>query len=64
MTPAAAPMTLASFISAVGDMFTAAVGWLSQVGTAIASDGVLTAFIAVSLVGLGVGLYRRLLSIN
>ena len=57
-------MTVQSFVSAVGTVFTAAVGWLSEVGQAIASDGVLTTFVAISLVGLGVGLYKRLVNIG
>lgn len=36
--------TMANFISAVGDWFTAAVGWVSTVGTTIAGSPILLAF--------------------
>lgn len=56
--------SVSDFIGAVGDVFTEAMSWLASVGQAIISDGVLLTFVAVSLVGLGVGLYRRLLNIG
>lgn len=58
-----AAMTVSAFIQDVGTIFTSAMTWLTSVGQAIASDGILLTFVAVSLVGLGVGLYRRLLNI-
>lgn len=64
MEPAATAMTVTAFIHEVGLVFTEAVSWLSDVGQAIADDGILLTFVAISLVGLGVGLYRRLLNVN
>lgn len=58
-----AGMTVTAFIHEVGLIFSEAMSWLADVGTAITSDGVLLTFVGVSLVGLGVGLYRRLLNI-
>lgn len=47
----------------VTSVFTAAVGWVGQVATTIAEEPVLMLFcVAVPLVGLGVGLFKRLLS--
>lgn len=64
MGESAAIASVSGFIGAVGDVFTEAMTWLASVGQAIISDGVLLTFVAVSLVGLGVGLYRRLLNIG
>ena len=64
MEPAATAMTVTAFIHEVGLVFTEAISWLSDVGQAIAADGILLTFVAISLVGLGVGLYRRLLNVN
>lgn len=61
---------MASLVSAVGEVFTSAIGWVGSVGSAVAgfTDGkadnpVLLLFcVAVPLCGLGVGMFRRLLS--
>ena len=57
-------MTVTAFIHEVGLIFTEAVSWLGQVGEAIAGDGILLTFVAISLVGPGVGLYRRLINVG
>ena len=56
--------TVQQFITTVGTIFTTAIGWLVQVGTTIAGEPILLTFTALPLIGLGVGLYRRLLNIN
>ncbi len=56
--------TIANFISAVGDVFEAAVGWVSTVAGTIMSTPILLAFAALPLVGLGVGLFKRLISVH
>lgn len=57
-------VTMANFISAVGEWFTAAVGWVGTVGTTIMGSPIMLAFVSVPLVGLGVGLFRRLINVN
>jgi hypothetical protein len=53
------PLLLAS----VGQVFTAAVSWLGDVGDAIVGTPVLLLFaVGVPLCGLGVGMFKRLLS--
>ena len=52
--------TVTSFITSVGEIFTVAVGWVSKVGEAIAAQPILLTFTALPLVGLGVGLFKRL----
>lgn len=56
--------TLATFIEAVGTMFNSVIGWLTKVGSAIIGDPILLAFCALPLIGLAVGLYRRLMNVN
>lgn len=52
-----------TILTAVGDVFTAAIGWVGDVGTTITGDPVLMLFcVAVPLVGLGIGIFKRLLS--
>ena len=66
---------MAAIISAITDVFTAAVGWVGDVAgifTATTTVGEVTTlshpmlllFAVVPLVGLGVGLFKRLLNVN
>lgn len=60
---------MAALLSAVGDVFTAAIGWVGTVGAEIAgfTEGkadnpmLLLFCVAVPLCGLGVGMFARLL---
>lgn len=62
---------MAEILNAVGAVFTAAIGWVGEVAGAIAgaTEGVLNnplllAFCVIPLVGLGVGLFKRLINVN
>ena len=56
-------VTIATLISSVGTVFTAAIGWVGSVATTIAGNPILLlAVVGVPLVGLGVGLFKRLLT--
>lgn len=58
---------MSALISAVSSLVTAAVGWMGDYVQAITSSGnemLLLCCVAVPLVGLGVGLVRRLISIK
>lgn len=58
---------MASLISAVTSLVTAAVGWIGQYVGVITSEGneiLLLCCVAVPLVGLGVGLVKRLITIK
>lgn len=57
-------VTIASLIGNVGDIFEAAVGWVGDVATTITGNPLLLIFAIIPLVGLGVGLFKRLLSVN
>lgn len=65
---------MAEILTAVGTVFTTAIGWVGQVGSTIAgttttdsgtvfNNPVLLLFcVAIPLVGLGIGIFKRLLS--
>lgn len=53
--------TIASIISDVTSLVTAASGWISTYVTAITSNPLILMFVVVAFVGLGVGLIRRMI---
>lgn len=55
---------MTALISSVTEIFNAAIGWAGTVGTTITSTPLLLMFVVLPLVGLGVGLFKRLLSIR
>ena len=59
----AATVTVATLMASVGKIFTAAIGWVGTVGETIAGSPLLLTFCVIPLVGLGVGLFRRLLNV-
>ena len=58
-----ATVTIATLIESVGTVFTAAIGWVGKVATTIAGQPILLmACVGIPLCGLGVGMFKRLLS--
>lgn len=56
-------MTVASLLTSIGSVFTAAIGWVGTVASTIAGQPILLlACVAVPMCGLGVGMFKRLLS--
>lgn len=53
-----------AILTNVGSVFTTAIGWASTVGSTIVDTPLLMTFVSVPLVGLGIGLFKRLLSVN
>lgn len=54
---------MAEMIAAVGQVFTAAIGWVGTVAATIAEQPILLlACVGIPLCGLGVGMFKRLLS--
>lgn len=54
---------MSTLLTSVTTVFTSAVGWVSTVASTIADTDVLLLFcVAVPLCGLGVGMFKRLLS--
>ena len=59
-TPA---VTIATLLTSVGSVFTKVIGWVGDVAATIADEPILLlACVGVPLCGLGVGLFKRLLS--
>jgi hypothetical protein len=55
-------VTVATLMTSIGSVFTAAIGWVGDVATTIAgSPLLLLGVVGVPLCGLGVGLFSRLL---
>lgn len=52
-----------ALIQSVTDIFTAAVGWAGTVGETIVNTPILLMFVVLPLVGLGIGIFKRLLHI-
>lgn len=59
----AATMTMATLISDITSVFTAAIGWVGTVADTVAGEPLLLLGVIIGFVGLGVGLFRRLLNI-
>ena len=51
-------------LAAVTSVFTAAIGWVGTVADTIAGEPLLLIFVVIPLIGLGVGLFKRLLNVN
>lgn len=52
-----------ALIGNVTTIFTAAIGWANTVGQTVVDTPILLMFVVLPLVGLGVGLFKRLLRI-
>lgn len=55
---------MADILAKVGAIFTEAIGWVGDVATTITNTPILTLFCVLPLVGLGVGLFKRLINVN
>lgn len=55
--------TMATVISSITEVFTAAVGWVGTVAETVAGEPLLLIGVVVSFVGLGIGLFSRLLRV-
>ena len=64
MNPVLLDVTVSSIVSDIGTVFTGAMGWAGSVGTKIVETPLLLTFTVVPLVGLGVGLFKRLINIR
>lgn len=55
---------MSAIITSVGSVVTAAVGWVGQFVTVVEDNPIILLFTVLPLVGLGIGLLKRLLSVN
>lgn len=53
-----------AIISNVTTVFTAAIGWAGTVGETIVGTPLLMTFAVIPLVGLGIGIFKRLINVN
>lgn len=55
-----------TFLSAIGSIVSSAVGWMGSYIGALTKSGneMLLVFVALPLVGLGIGLIKRMISVN
>ena len=56
-------MTMATVLYSITEVFTAAVGWVGPVAETVADEPLLLIGVVVSFVGLGIGLFSRLLRV-
>lgn len=56
-------IAMADVLSNVGEVLTAAVGWVGTVADTVASEPLLMVGVVLSFVGVGVGLFSRLLRV-
>ena len=59
----AATMTMASLLSTIGEVFEAAVGWMSSVADIVVSNPLFLIPIVFSFIGVGISLFSRLLRV-
>lgn len=54
---------MADIITAITTIFEAAMGWAGSVSSTVVSTPLLLTFVVIPLVGLGIGIFRRLLNL-
>lgn len=57
-------VTVATILTSIGSIVTAAVGWMQTAGNAIAANPLALTFILLPLMGAGIGLFRRIINLN
>lgn len=55
-----ATLTMATVLSTITEVFTAAVGWVGTVATTISDTPLLLVGCVLGFIGVGVGLFRRM----
>ena len=59
----AATVTVASLMTSIGSVFTTVIGWVGNVASEIAGEPILLlCCVGIPLCGIGVGMFKRLLS--
>lgn len=55
---------MATYLSAISDIVTEAVGWMTTTGNAIAQNSLALLFILLPMMGAGIGLFKRIIHLN
>ena len=58
-----ASLTMATVLSTITEVFTAAVGWVGTVAEVVASNPLLMIGVVIGFIGTGIGLFSRLLRV-
>ncbi len=56
-------MTMATLLGTITEVFTSAIGWVGTVAETVASNPLLLVGVVISFIGLGIGLFSRLLRV-
>lgn len=59
----AATLTMATLLSTITEIFTAAVGWVGTVSSTITGNPLLLIGVVIGFIGTGIGLFSRLLRV-
>ena len=54
---------MSTLLTTIGQVFTAAVGWVGTVADTIADNPILLIGVVMGFIGVGVGLFRRMLNV-
>lgn len=54
---------MTAILDAITAIFTSAMGWAATVSNTVVSTPILLVFVVIPLVGLGIGIFRRLLNL-
>ena len=55
---------MAEILTNIGLVFSEAISWVGDVATTITGEPILMLFCGIPLVGLGVGMFKRLINVN
>ena len=56
-------VTVSTILTSVGEIVTAAIGWVEDVVSVVVSQPLILLFVCIPLVGLGIGILRRMISL-
>ena len=62
-TQEATTMTMATLLTSIGDVFEAAIGWVGTVAETVAGNPLLLIGVVIGFIGVGIGLFSRLLRV-
>lgn len=55
---------MSTLLTDIGSIFTSAIGWVSNVATTVSGSPMLLLWFLLPLVGLGVGMFKRLVRLH
>ena len=58
------PITISTLLTSIGSIVSSAVTWMTTAATAIAGNSIALLFILLPLMGVGIGLFKRIINLN